>query len=87
MIAFPAMLLEPARQAGMKTPPDADCFNGENFPHFAVFCNVQLGGPMPSPDAHWSNANVIAAIPDDKIKTVTFNQLIAAGLVVGYPVL
>ena len=69
----------------MKVPPDVNDFKGEDFPHFAVFCTVQLGSPMPYPTAYWGNAEVIAAVPEDKIRTVTFNDLAAAGLAVGFP--
>lgn len=85
MIALPSILIGPAKEAGMKTPPDADNFKGKDFPHFAVFCGVQLGSPLPHPTAHWGNAKVVAAVPEDKIRTVTFNQLVAAGLAVGVP--
>jgi hypothetical protein len=85
MLAFPEMLLGAAEEAGMKVPPDANDFKGEEYPHFAVFCGVQLGSPMPHSTAHWDNAKVIAAVPEDKIRNVTFNDLVAAGLAVGYP--
>ena len=85
MLAFPEMLIAPAEKAGMAVPPDPENFDREEYPHFAVFCAVQLGASMPTPVAHWDNAKVIAAVPEDKIRTITFNQLIANGLSIGYP--
>lgn len=75
MIAFAGMLLEPARQAGMKVPEDADDFVYEAYPHFQVYLNIQLGSSLPYPSAHWDNAKVIAAIPEDKIRSITWDEL------------
>lgn len=80
MLAFPMMLIPAAKEAGMPIPEDADNFDSNEFPHFQVFCTIQLGRPMVSMDEHWVNAEVIAAIPLDEIKTVTLNDLIARGL-------
>ena len=85
MIAFPAMLIGPAEKAGIKVPPDANNFMDKEYPHFTVYLNAQLGHPMPHPTAHWDNAKVIAAIPEDKIFTITVQELLAAGFAVGYP--
>jgi len=79
MMAFPSMLVGAAAKAGMKVPPDADDFDAAEFPHFAVFCNVQLCRPVRMGE-HWDNAKVIAAIPDEKIMQVTLMEMIALGL-------
>lgn len=86
MLAFPDMLLAPAQEAGIKVPPDVDDFVKEDFPHFAVYLNAQLGSPLPYPTAHWDNAKIIAGIPEDKIKTVTFKELERLGVSIGYPI-
>jgi hypothetical protein len=85
MIAFPGMLLSPAEKAGMKIPDNVEDFDRNEFPHFFVFCVMQLGASMPSPTSHWHNATVIATVPNDKIMLVTPEQLVAQGLEVGYP--
>jgi len=85
MIAFPEMLLAPAEQAGMKFPDDPENYDPNEYPHFHVFSIVQLGSPMPSPTSHWTNAKVIAEIPDDKIHLVTVQDLEALGIEIGYP--
>lgn len=78
MLAFPGMLVSAATQAGMKVPANPDEFDANEFPHFYVFCEVQLGRRM-HPGAHWTNAEVVAKIPDDKIKSVTFGELVNLG--------
>lgn len=81
MLAFPSMLIPAAEQAGMPIPDLSvkDEYNQDDFPHFAVFCAVQLGRAMDW-DEPWENAKVIATIPKDKIKSVTLDELITAGL-------
>ena len=79
MIAFPAMLVGPAEEAGMKVPPDADNFDINEYPHFGVYCNCQLGAALPRPTSHWHNAKVIAEIPEDQIKTVSIIDLLGLG--------
>lgn len=80
MIAFPSMLLEPARKAGIPVPENPDKFDPEKFPGFAVFCNVQLNRGMPNFDAHWRNAEVIAQVKDEDLRKVTLAELINLGL-------
>lgn len=84
MIAFPGMLVACAEKAGMKVPPDPNDFSPEEYPHFNIFCTVQLGAPMPHFSAHWDNAVIVAAIADEQVKTITYGQLLEQGLAVGY---
>ena len=83
MIAFPGMLLEPAHRAGMETPPDdwdEDVASiREKYPHLYVFCKCQLGKPMRSASEAWTNAEVIAKLTPEEVKTVTIGQLVAKG--------
>ena len=85
MIAFPDMLLAPAQEAGIKTPPSTEAYDKNEFPHFFVYASIQLGSPMPTPTSHWHNARVIAELDKEKIKTLTFEDLQALGIEVGYP--
>ena len=78
-MAFPKMLRSAAEKAGMKVPPDTDHFDPKEFPHFQVYCNVQLCRPIRWGE-HWENAEIIAAIPKDKIMSVTLTDLLALGL-------
>lgn len=80
MLAFPSMIAKAAEEAGMKVPENPDDFSPHEFPHFQVFCSVQLGRRMNSMVEHWENAKVIAAIPDDEIKQVSVDDLIKLGL-------
>lgn len=80
MMVYPGMLTAAAEKAGMKVPPDPDGeWKAEEFPHFNIFCNVQLGRRIRWGE-HWENAKVVAAIPEDKLDTVTLMDLIEAGL-------
>lgn len=83
MFAFPSMLTRAAEQAGMKAPSDEDAdsdnFNKEDYPHFWVFCLLQLNRPM-QPGEHWDNAKVIAEIPEDKLKSMTPVDFVQAGV-------
>ena len=85
MISQPAILASYAAEAGMKFPEDPDRFEEEKeqFPHFFIFCAMQLGAPMPSPTSGWENARVIAAIPEEELKTITAEQIYQRGFQVG----
>lgn len=81
MIAFPSLLVAPCRKFGIKTPPNSDYgFDATIYPHFAVFCNIQLARPMVSSTEHWHNAEVIAKISEGEIKSITLEQLISRGV-------
>lgn len=80
MLAFPSMLTSAAEQAGMKFPSDPDDFSPEEFPHFHVFCAVQLGRRMGQLNEHWDNAKVVAAVSDDDIRSISLADLIDNGL-------
>jgi hypothetical protein len=79
MLAFPGMLTEPAKRAGIKVPPNPEDYDKNKYPHFAVFCSMQLGRRMSSATSHWENAKVIASIPDDKIRVVTAENILGMG--------
>lgn len=84
MIAFPIMAVAPAGEAGIKVPPDPDNYDPQDYPHFAVFCKVQLGAPMPNPSAHWENAKIVAGVSDADIMSITYQQLLDLGLSIGF---
>ena len=79
MLIYPYMLTDAATQAGMKVPDDPENFDKGVYPHFFVFCNVQLNRPVEHGE-HWENAKVIAKIPDEQITKVTVQDLIDLGL-------
>lgn len=85
MLAFAFMLIDAAEQAGMKTPTlprGVETFDRDAYPHFDVFCKVQLARPM-QPGEHWENAKVVASVPEDEIRGVTLEELVERGLI--YP--
>jgi len=80
MMAFPGMLATAAEKAGMKVPSDPDGeWKPEEFPHFNIFCVVQLGRRIRWGE-HWKNAKVVAAIPEEKLESITLMDLIESGL-------
>ena len=81
MIIFAGMLEEAAKRAGIKVPPNPDKgYDPNTYPHFSVFCSVQLCRPLTSWGEHWENAEVVAAIPEKDLKTITLDQLLKKGL-------
>jgi hypothetical protein len=85
MIAFPEMLLDAAEKAGIKVPPhdfkgwDEKEWDTNEYSHWTVFCNLQLGKSVRYHGEHWENAKIIAEIPEDKIKTMMLEDFIRAG--------
>ena len=80
MIAFPELLIEPAKKAGIKVPDNVSKYDKQDFMHWHVFCTVQLGASMPNWTVHWENARVIANIPEEEINKVTYQDLLSKGL-------
>lgn len=76
------MIAEAAKIAGMKVPEDPEQWEEmkDEYPHFFVYCAVQLGGSLPYWGVHFDNAKVIAEIPEEQIMKVTFADLVAKGL-------
>lgn len=79
MVAFPGMLIGPAQRANIKVPDDPNNYDENEYPHFFVFCQMQLGRSMPNPTSHWNNAAIIAKISDDEIRRVSYNDIINMG--------
>lgn len=88
MILFAGLLIPSATDAGMKVPAqetldedNLEAFRDE-FPHFYVFCQMQLGRRM-DPGEPFTNATIIAKIPEKKIRKVTFQDLAKLGCSLG----
>lgn len=79
MIAFPTLLVEPAKSAGISVPKDPDRYNTSEClrenPHFFALCMLQLGRPLPYPNSHWRNAESLAKIDEKKLKQMTLCEL------------
>lgn len=80
MFAFAGMLIPHAESAGMKVPKDPDNFDANKFPHFYVYREIQIGRPIVRNTSHWDNAKIIAEIPEDKIRSVTYEELLDLGV-------
>lgn len=80
------MLIPAAICAGISVPTNLDSFASSDYPHWSVFCLMQLGQPMPSAHAHFDNAGVVASISHDDIFTVTAEDLIARGFSIGHAI-
>lgn len=83
MIAHPAMLVGPAKKAFIPVPENYDDYDSDEFPHWNLFCLMQLGQPMPSWTAHHHNAHIIARISDEEILTISPKQVMKRGFLVG----
>ena len=70
------------KDSKLKMPEDFENYNPEEYPHFHVFMLVHLGQPIDIA-ALEDNANIIADIPENAIKSVTFNDLMEKGVVFG----
>lgn len=84
MLAFPGMLIDAAVSAGMAVPPEEQVdemkFDVNLYPHFFVFCMIQLARPVAYHGEHWENAKVISSVPESDIRRVTLDNLIEKGL-------
>lgn len=74
MFMLDEMLVRFARDADIAVPPDLDEYDKEQFPHWEVYAAMQLGRPI-SGESPLLNAQVIAAIPDDRIRKVMATEL------------
>ena len=79
MIAFPHMLAEAAKKAGMPVPENPDNFDQDEFLHFHVFVVAQIGKSTRYHGEHWNNAKVIASLSDEEVKEIGIEGLIKKG--------
>lgn len=87
MMAFAGMLVDAAAKASIKVPDDLERYEPTDFPHWHVFCAMQLGASMPYAGVHFDNAKAIAAIPDDKIMVALYHEIVDNyGFQAGYPI-
>lgn len=65
---------------GISVPDDVEAkYNPEMYPHWHVYLCMQIGAPMPHPRAHWDNAKIIAGIPAERLKMMSYADIIEAG--------
>ena len=79
MLCYPCMLEQAAQEAGIPVPPDVSSMEEiektkENYPHFYVFCLMQLNRRMDVGE-HWGNAKIIASFSEEEIKKISPDDL------------
>ena len=84
MIADPILLVKPAEEAGISVPLDVDHYDEKDYPHWDVFCAMQLGSSMPDWSCHFHNAKVISQIDGAEIRQITADEIIERGFQIGY---
>lgn len=82
MFIYEGMFESHIKDSKLKMPENFDEYNPEEYPHFHVFMIVHLGRPI-NVESLEDNANIIAEISDEDIKTVTLEDLLSRGLDVG----
>lgn len=74
MLIYPTMIKKAACDAGMEVPPDVNKdYDREKYLHWHVYCTLQLGVPVTWGN-HWKNAKIIAKIPVEKLKEMTYQD-------------
>jgi hypothetical protein len=82
MFMFPGMFYNHIKDSKLKMPEDFENYNPEDYPHFHVFMLTHLGQPLDIA-ALEDNANIIAGIPKENIKSVSFSDLLEMGVIFG----
>lgn len=82
MFMFPGMFYDHIKDSKLKMPDDFEDYNPGEYPNFHVFMLIHLGQPLDIA-ALEDNANIIADISEDAIKSVTLNDLMKKGVVFG----
>lgn len=82
MLMFPGMFYNHIKDSKLKMPEDFENYDPEEYPHFHVFILTHLG-QLIDIAALEDNANIIADIPENAIKSVTINDLMEKGVVFG----
>lgn len=83
MFCFRGMFRPHIENSKLKMPENFDEYNPEEYPYFHVFMLMHLARPIDIA-ALESNANIIASISEEDIKTVTPKDLFDMGVELGY---
>lgn len=79
MMLFPEMLVGACEKSGIRVPENLDEYDIEKFPHFFIFCQLQLGRPIRWGE-HWDNAEIISKLTVEELKTFTLQDFLSRGL-------
>jgi hypothetical protein len=80
MIVFASALKFHAQNVGMRVPEDVQDYDALQFPHWYVYCLLQLGRPIVG-DSVARNARIIADIPHNRIEKISYNEIVDLGFV------
>ncbi|MDD4779180.1 MAG: hypothetical protein PHT02_01060 [Tissierellia bacterium] len=78
VFCFTGMFLNHIEGLGLKLPEDLDNYNPVEYPHYHVFMTLHLARPIDVSSLHY-NAELIANLSDEEIRTVTLESLINKG--------
>lgn len=72
-------ILPHIKDSRLKLPEDVNNYNPEEYPHLKVFLNAHLQGPLIQNEI-LNNANMIADIPEEKIRNGKVSMAYLLGL-------
>ena len=75
MISKRETLVDPAKSAGIAVPPDLHHYDRLEYPHWHLYCLVQIDRPTPNPDSPNKNAHAVASIEQERIIGVNFADI------------
>lgn len=70
MITMPETLVDAAQAAGMLVPVNLRDYDKDIYPYWHIYCVIQLDRPMSSPDSHILNANTVAKLSDNVVRSI-----------------
>jgi len=79
IFCFPQMFRPHIENSDLKCPPDYCDYDREEYPNFHIFMMLHLENEIRIDDLK-DNANIIASIDSDKIKTMKIQDFIELGV-------
>ena len=76
MITQPETLVDAAKAAGIKVPPDLHNYDDSEYPFWHLYCLAQIDRPLVSAESHHKNARVVADIDPEKIGDIGFRDIV-----------
>lgn len=79
MFIFPGMYHPHIKDSNLKMPADFDNYDPAEYPHFHLFLMAHTRMAFDPTDLEY-NANIIAEIPKDRLKEISFKNLMELGI-------
>jgi hypothetical protein len=79
MFCFAEMLLPHIKDSKISLPEDLNVYSRRRYPHWHIFKATHLGVAI-DPSTLAGNADIVAKLTDEEVKTVTIEDLIAKGM-------